>query len=101
MESVIRVAVMFTLLSLVHCQQTYPHVSFMGQNLTNHSYLDLSLVGNERDGSDSVQCHTDLNTCCSSAQGHYRGDWYFPEGTRLPFSGDIYEGRGPHTVDLQ
>ena len=88
MECVIRVAVMFTLLSLVHCQQTYPHVSFMGQNLTNHSYADLGLVGSESDGSDSVQCHTDLSTCCSGSQGIHRGDWYFPNGTRLPFSGD-------------
>ena len=98
MECVIRVAVAVTLLSLVHCQQTYPYVSFMGQNLTNHSYVDLNLVGSQ---SDSVQCHTDLNTCCSGSQGSHRGDWYFPDGTRLPFSGDIYEGRGPHTVDLQ
>ena len=98
MECVIRVAVVFTLLSLVHCQQTYPYVSFMGQILINHSYVDLSLVGG---ASDSVQCHTDLNTCCSNAQGPHRGDWYFPDGTRLRFSGDIYEGRGPQTVDLQ
>ena len=101
MECVIRVAVVFTLLCLVHCQQTYPYVSFMDQNLTNHSYVDLSLVGNGRDGSDSVQCHTDLSTCCSGSQGSYRGDWYFPDGTRLPFSGDIYEGRGAQRVDLR
>ena len=97
MECVIRVAVVFTLLSLVHCQQTYPHVSFMGQILINHSYVDLSLVGS---ASDSVQCHTDLSTCCSSAQGIHRGDWYFPDGTRLLFSGDIYEGREGQRVDL-
>ena len=98
MECVIRVAVVFTLLSLVHCQQTYPHVSFMGQNLTNHSYVDLSLVGS---ASGSVQCHTDLSTCCSGAQGPHRGDWYFPNGSRLHFSADIYEGRGAQRVDLQ
>ena len=42
-------------------------------------------------GSDSVHCHTDLDTCCSGAQGSDRGDWYFPNGHRLPlliFSGD-------------
>ena len=97
MECVIRVAVVFTLLSLVHCQQTYPHVSFMGQILINHSYVDLSLVGS---ASDSVQCHTDLSTCCSGAQGIHRGDWYFPDGTRLLFSGDIYEGCEGQRVDL-
>ena len=101
MECVIRVAVVFTLLSLVHCQQTYPYVSFMDQNLTNHSYLDLSHVGSRSDGSDSIQCHTDLNTCCSGLQGPHRGDWYFPNGTRLSFSGAIYEGRGAQRVDLR
>ena len=48
-----------------------------------------------------VQCHTDLSTCCSGLQGSHRGDWYFPNGTRLQFSGDIYEGRGAQRVDLR
>ena len=66
----------------------------MGQNLPDHSYVDLSTVGSASGGGDSVQCHTDLNTCCSGSQGSYRGDWYFPDGTRLPFSGGMYESRG-------
>ena len=32
----------------------------------------------------SVQCHTDLATCCSSSEGDHRGHWYFPNGTILP-----------------
>jgi len=80
--------------------QTVPYVSFMGANLPNHSYVDLTLVGNALDGSDSVQCHTDLDTCCGSGQGADRGDWYFPNGDRLQFSGDIYEQRGAQRVDL-
>ena len=78
--------------------QTVPYISFMGENLPNHSYVELSLVGNAVD--DSVQCHTDLNTCCSSAQGADRGDWYFPSGGRLQFTGDIYESRQCQRVDL-
>ena len=70
----------------------------MGQNLTNHSYVDLSLVGTS--GSDSVQCHTDLGTCCSGSQGWHRGDWYFPNGTRLQFSG-VFEYREAQRVDLR
>ena len=84
--------------------QTAPYVSFMGQtSLSNHSYVDLSLVGNDLSGSDSVQCHTDLTTCCSGNQGVHRGDWYFPNGTRLPFfgDGDIYEQRTAQRVDLR
>ena len=87
--------------SLVY-YQTFPHVSFMDQTLANHSYVDISQVGNDGSGSDSVQCITDLNTCCSSTDGAHRGDWYFPDGTRLlfPTYGDIYEYRGYQRVYL-
>ena len=83
--------------------QIFPYVSFRGQTLANHSYVDLSLVGDDNSGSDSVQCHTDLSTCCSSAEGPHRGDWYFPDGTRLPFpgGGDISEYRKAQRVDLR
>ena len=69
--------------SLVH-SQTFPYVSFMSRTLANHSYVDLCLVGNDGSGSDSVQCITDLSTCCRGTDGSHRGDWYFPNGTRLP-----------------
>ena len=84
--------------------QTVPYVSFMGTNLPNHSYVDLTLVGRPEDGGDSVQCHTDGNVCCTGAQGPDRGDWYFPNGNRLQFSndpGDIYEHRDAQRVDLR
>ena len=86
----------------VYCQ-TFPYVSFMSQTLANHSYVDLSLVGSAGSGSDSVQCITDLYTCCTGSDGPYRGDWYFPDGGRLPFSGrgDIFEQREAHRVDLR
>ena len=73
----------------------------MGTDLHNHSYVDLNQVGNALDGSDSVQCHTDLVTCCSTRQGADRGDWYFPSGDRLQFRGDIYERRAAQRVDLR
>ena len=71
-------------------------------DLSNHSYVNLTAVGDAVDGSDSVQCHTDLSTCCSASQGDDRGDWYFPNGSRLQFSdgGDIYEQRDAQRVDL-
>ena len=85
-------------------QQTFPFVSFMDQTLANHSYVNLSLVGDDYvSGSDTVQCHTDLITCCRDIHGVHRGDWYFPNGTRLPFpgGGDIIENRIAQTVDLR
>ena len=86
----------------VHCQ-TAPYVSFMSQTLANHSYVDLSLVGDSSSGSDSVQCHTDLESCCSGMQGVHRGDWNFPNGDRLQFAGDgsIFEQRVAQRVDLR
>ena len=90
-------------LVVVH-SQTVPYVSFMGENLTNHSYVNLTLVGNLGNGSDSVQCHTDLSTCCSRDQGPDRGDWYFSNGTRLGFNlpgVDIYQVRELQRVDVR
>ena len=83
-------------------QQTFPYVSFMGQTLSDHSYVNLSLVvGIERTGGHSVQCHTDLITCCRQAEGPHRGDWHFP---RLPIPdgySDIVENRVQQRVDLR
>ena len=42
-------------------------------------------MGNDGSGSEGVQCITDLTTCCRGANGQHRGDWYFPNGTRLHF----------------
>ena len=85
----------------VHSQSA-PYVSFMGETLPNHSYVDLTLVGTESGNpGNTVRCHTDLGSCCGGGQGPHRGDWYFPNGTRLPFYGyNIYEARGPQRVDL-
>ena len=96
----------------VYSQTEFPYVSFRGENLTNHAFVDLNEVGGARyydyyndygDPGNTVTCHTDLHSCCSNGQGHHRGDWYFPDGTRLGFSfqgGDIYEYRGTQRVDL-
>ena len=88
--------------------QTAPYVSFMGETLPNHAFVNLSLVGNDHDGSNSVQCHTDLIFCCSNSQGIYRGDWHPPgSDTRLPFgsqdgsSHNIYEVRAAQRVDIR
>ena len=89
----------------VHSQTEYPYVSFMGETLPNHAYVDLSLVGDDGSGSDSVQCHTDLDSCCRGSDGVHRGDWFFPNEQRLSFFvlhiSDISEFRGAQRVDLR
>ena len=100
--NVASLSLLFWSLVEVH-SQTFPYVSFIGQTLANNSYVDISEVGRPEDGGESVQCITDLSTCCSGGQGIHRGDWYFPDGTRLNFAGDggnIYEFRAAQRVDL-
>ena len=71
--------------------------------------MNLRLVGRPDiqdlyDGSgESVGCLTDLTTCCSGEEGIHRGDWYFPNGTRLPFpqGTGIFEARYNQRVDLR
>ena len=83
--------------------QTFPYVSFIGQTLANHSYVNFSLIGYEISGDNSVQCHTDLKTCCNRKNGIHRGDWYFPNGNRLPFDedNDIHQHRDDQRVYLR
>ena len=88
------------------CQHAHPpYIYFMEKNLANHSYVDLSLVGRASNGTDAVQCRTDLQTCCSQVHGSHRGDWFFPNGTRLLIttqsSPSISESRTSLRVDLR
>ena len=98
--------ILFWSLVEVH-SQTAPYVSFMGDILPNHAYVDLTTVGDDISDSsgDTVRCHTDLETCCTGNQGNHRGDWYFPDGSVLPFasspSGDIVLDREPQEVHIR
>ena len=99
--TVIIVLLCFTSAVVDVCSQTVPYISFNGMNLPNHSYIDFTQV---MKGMEGIQCHTDLTTCCSDAQGGDRGDWYFPDGKRLTFStlasNILYERREAQRVDL-
>ena len=101
----LKILVVFYLMSQVcYCEsEEYPHVSFNGIVLANHSYVNLLLVNNTESG--SVRCHTDQDRCCRAAQGIHRGDWFFPNGSVLGFRSrsddDIVEIRAPQRVDLR
>ena len=100
MRAVVRLLLcLLSALVEVH-SQTAPYLTFLGNNIPNHSYVDLNSVLN---GLNIVQCHTDLTTCCSSSQGPDRGDWYFPNGERLQFSdvGVVFQVRTTQRVDLR
>ena len=90
----------------VQSQTKYPYVSFKGDPLPNHSYVNFDEVGDDTSGDDNntVQCHTDLSTCCRTEQESPRGDWFFPNGPRLPiFSepGDIKESLQLRVVHIR
>ena len=85
--------------------QTAPYLTIEGKNIPNNSYVNLNTVGHkiEHQTLNTLHCNTDMNTCCSRAQGPDRGDWYFPNGNRLPIYTYIdipvlSEGRGPQQV---
>ena len=100
------VVVLVLILSLVEVHsQTAPYVSFMGVNLPNHAYVDLTTVEDDiGDPGNTVRCHSDLTTCCTGNQGIHRGDWYFPDGSVLPFAnnpGSIVEDHEPQEVHIR
>ena len=87
----------------VHSQPV-PYISFNGTQLPNNSYVDFNLVWVQNNA--HVVCHTDLVICCSDGQGPDRGDWFFPNGSRLPFSSmdgsaTIFERRKTKSVELR
>ena len=95
---------LFLLWSLVevHCQ-TVPNLTFMGETLPDHSYVDLSALGELDNVDDYVVCHTDLASCCGG-DGRYfynRGFWYFPNGAELPGAMDDGSGAANNPIVLR
>ena len=93
MSAIILLLSLLCSLMEVHSQTEYPY--FMGVNLTNHAYVDLTTVGEDiSDPGNTVWCHTDQDTCCTSAQGVHRGDWYYPDDSVLAgaVAGDMHRG---------
>lgn len=75
---------------------TFPYVSFRGRTLANHSLVDLSQVGEYY----CSQCHTNVKKYCTRSGKNYCGDWKFPNGTKLPLRGRIYQTFGYKKVRL-
>ena len=70
----------------------------------NNSLIHITEIG---ETTDSVQCVTDRRPCCAAIEGR-AGEWYFPDGTRVPVIGSgatmattFYRNRGDDgTVNL-
>ena len=79
--------------------------SLNGITYQNNSYVTLEDIGV---GSDSLLCVTNLTACCrppyTGENGSAMGNWFFPNGTRVPNSGimwDFQRTRGQMEVVLQ
>lgn len=58
-----------------------PYISFNGERLPDHSYLDIRRLGDAANGSNVLQCHTDLETCCGDSEDmQHTGEWILPNG---------------------
>ena len=57
------------------------------------------------EGDDALLCRTNQTACCNNRYtgGHALGNWYFPNGSRVPSGGrewDISRGRGQMVVHM-
>ena len=89
-----RLLVLYLLWSVVEVHsRKAPYVSFMGNVLPNHAYVDLTQVG-------TLQCVTDLDTCCTRYQGSHSGSWIAPGDAIITGQTDIFQGYGDKVVVL-
>ena len=78
----------------------------VGFSLNGTTYQNNSLVTSEDigDSDDGLLCMTDLTACCRPPYtSNATGNWFFPNGTRVPSSGsqwDFHRTRGQMVVFL-
>ena len=78
-----------------------PYITFMGEQLPNHSYVHIHNILN---GSNKLQCRTDLATCCNPSADRpvtHTGQWVLPNGVVVDQSVSDYIFReGDQQIDL-
>ena len=85
----------------VYPADAVPYITFMGNRLPNHSYVNIEGFEN---GGNQLQCHTDLPSCCQSedqAEISQTGGWFLPDGQEVgPTTGDYSVKRQAQRLDL-
>ena len=92
------------MVSLLPCEGV--RFSLNGTTYQNNSLVTLEDIG---EGYDALLCMTDLTACCRRPYTDSNvqlaiGNWFFPNGTRVPASGiqrDFHRTRGQSVVRLQ
>ena len=74
-------------------------------SLRNTTYQNNSIVTLEDigEGDDALLCITFQTACCRPPRSGARGNWFFPNGTRVPSSGnqwDFHRTRGQMVVRM-
>ena len=96
--------------SICHSGTSFPNAGNVSFSLNGRFYQNNSIVALEDIGgdNDALLCLTDLTACCrppyTSGSKSAIGNWFFPNGTRVPSSGsswDFYRTRGQMMVLLQ
>ena len=92
-----------------NCVPSFPGAGDVWFSLRGTTYQNNSIVALEDigDGDDALLCITSLVTCCqppyTGEMGAALGNWFFPNGTRVPSSGlqwDFHRTRGHKKVLL-
>ena len=76
--------------------------SLRGTPYQNNGIVTLENIG---EGDDALLCVTNQTACCNSAStgGNALGNWFFPNGTRVPSGGsqsDFHRNRGQMVVRM-
>jgi hypothetical protein len=87
----------------IYCTCSWCVSDVFGETIPSDSFVDLDDILNTGGGpgpsnrnprNDAVQCITDLVDCCGTESDTpsgivrtVRGDWYFPDGTRVESTG--------------
>ena len=91
-----------------YCNCAGVYLSLRGVVYANNSAIQITEIGETYTMSNTaLQCITDRMPCCASFEGR-AGEWYFPNGTRVPVLGEgadmataFYRNRGNDgTVNL-
>ena len=97
-------SLLFCCLVELHCEDSHeistPYLSFKGHNLSNNSYVDITEIGRAGNGSDSIQCRSELENCCQTA-GNLTGSWSYPDGSEVGGPNGITQSRGTMRADLR
>ena len=73
---------------------TVPYIIFDGQQLSNHSLIDISRLGNTSE--TALQCITDLSTCCEDTSGR----WVSPYGDEIETGGSFIVSKLSQRIEL-